>query len=121
MYFVLFVLNDMSLCDELLFSWEEAGVTGVTILASTGLGRLRRSLALQEDFPIFPSLSEISEHSEHLSRTLFTVVDNEEIVDLLLKNTEKVVGSLQNPNSGIFVVLPVAKVYGLKINHETSK
>lgn len=117
MFFVLFVLNDMTLCDELLFAWEDAGVKGVTILASTGLGRVRQNLALQEDFPIFPSLSMISEHSESLSRTLFSVVENEEIIDRLLKNTEKVVGSLQNPNTGIFIVLPTVHVYGLKTSN----
>ncbi len=117
MFFVLFVLNDMSLCDELLFAWEDAGVKGVTILASTGLGRVRQNMALQEDFPIFPSLSEISEHSEQLSRTLFTIVENQEVVDRLLENTERVVGSLQKPNTGIFIVLPVANVYGLKSNN----
>lgn len=114
MFFVLFVLNDMSLCDELLFAWEDAGVKGVTILASTGLGRVRQKLALQEDFPIFPSLSEINEHSESLSRTLFTVVESEDIIDQLVKNTEKIVGSLQNPNTGILIVLPTSRVYGLK-------
>lgn len=117
MFFILFVLNDMSLCDELLYAWEDAGVKGVTILAGTGLGRIRQNLALQEDFPIFPSLTNISDFSENLSRTLFTIVENQETVDQLLKNTEKVVGSLQKPNTGILIVLPAVNVYGLKSSH----
>lgn len=117
MYFVLFVLNDPQKCDELLFSWEEAGVKGVTILPSTGLGRVRQRLALQEDFPIFPSLSEITEHSESLSRTLFTIVENEEVADKLLVQTEKITGSLTKPNTGIFIVMPITKVFGLKSNN----
>jgi nitrogen regulatory protein PII len=114
MFLVLFVLNDTTKCDDLLYEWEDAGVNGITILPSSGLGRIRQRLGLQEDFPIFPSLSEISEHSEQLSRTFFTVVANEEMVDQIVKNTQNVVGDLSQPNTGILIVLPVAKVYGLE-------
>lgn len=114
MYFVLFVLNDTTKCDELLFGWENAGIKGITILASSGLGRVRQSLGLREDFPIFPSLSEINEHSEKLSRTFFTIVKNDEMVDKIVKNTQDVVGDLSQPNTGILIILPVAKVYGLE-------
>jgi nitrogen regulatory protein PII len=116
MYFVLFVLNDPSKCDEILFAWEDAGVKGITILASTGLGRVKQRLALQEDFPIFPSLEEISEHSESLSRTLFTIVESEEVVEKIRISTENVIGSLLKPNTGILIVLPVAQVFGYREN-----
>jgi nitrogen regulatory protein PII len=113
MYFVLFVLSDTSKCDDLLYGWENAGVKGITLLASSGLGRIRQKMGLLEDFPIFPSLSEISEHSEKLSRTFFTIAKNDEMVDKIVKNTQEVVGDLSQPNTGILIVLPVAKVYGL--------
>ncbi len=118
-YFVLFVLNDTSKCDDLLESWESAGVKGITILASTGLGRIRQKIALRDDFPMFPSLSDIMEHSETLSRTFFTIVDGEEMVEAIHRNTETVVGNLNQPNTGILIALPTAKVYGLnKINSD---
>ena len=113
MFLVLFVLNDTAKCDDLLYGWEDAGVKGITILASSGLGRIRQRLGLREDFPIFPSLSEISEHSEKLSRTFFSVVPNEEMVEKIVKNTQDVVGDLSQPNTGILIILPVARVYGL--------
>lgn len=112
-YFVLFVLNDTSKCDDLLDSWEKAGVKGITILASTGLGRIRQNVALQDDFPMFPSLSHIMEHSETLSRTFFTIVEGEEMVELVHTNTEAVVGNLNLPNTGILIAMPATKVYGL--------
>ena len=118
-YFVLFVLNDTSKCDELLDSWERAGVKGITILASTGLGRIRQKIALRDDFPIFPSLSDIMEHTETLSRTFFTIVEGDEMVETIHKNTETVVGNVNLPNTGILFALPVAKAYGLnKINSD---
>ena len=116
MYFILFVLHDVSNMKDLLHAWEEAGVKGVTVIFSTGLGRIRQNFGLMEDFPLFPTMSEILDQVENmdLSRTLFSVVESEEIVKSVLEHTQKVVGDLTKPNTGILIVLPVAQVYGLK-------
>lgn len=116
MYFILFVLHDISKMKELLHAWEEAGVKGITVLFSTGLGRIRQNFGLMEDFPLFPSMSDLLDRIEDmdLSRTLFSVVDNDEIVENVHQFTQKVVGDLSKPNTGILIVLPVSKVYGLK-------
>jgi len=42
MYFILFVLHDLSNMKDLLHAWEEAGVKGATVLFSTGLGRIHQ-------------------------------------------------------------------------------
>ena len=116
MYFILFVLHDISNMKDLLHAWEEAGVKGATVLFSTGLGRIRQNFGLMEDFPLFPTMSEILDRVENmdLSRTLFSVVESDEIVKNVLHHTQKVVGDLNQPNNGILIVLPVAQVYGLK-------
>lgn len=116
MYFILFVLHDLSNMKDLLHAWEEAGVKGATVLFSTGLGRIRQNFGLMEDFPLFPTMSEILDRVENmdLSRTLFSVVESDEIVKNVLHHTQKVVGDLNQPNTGILIVLPVAQVYGLK-------
>lgn len=116
MFFILFVLHDISKMKDLLHAWEEAGVKGATVLFSTGLGRIRQSFGLMEDFPLFPTMSDIMERLEDmdLSRTLFSVIDDENIVESVLQQTQKVVGDLSQPDTGILIVLPVAKVYGLK-------
>lgn len=116
MYFILFVLHDVSNMKDLLHAWEEAGVKGVTVIFSTGLGRIRQNFGLMEDFPLFPTMSEILDQVENmdLSRTLFSVVESDEIVKSVLEHTQKVVGDLSKPNTGILIVLPVAQVYGLK-------
>ena len=112
MYFVLFVLHDAEKCDRLLSAWENAGVQGVTVLHSTGLGRMRGS-EWMDDLPLFPSLETLAEHEEYFSRTLFTVVDSESSVDRLVEATEEVVGDLMKPETGFLVVLPTLRVYGL--------
>jgi hypothetical protein len=112
MYFILLVLHDAEKCDPLLTAWENVGVRGATMLHSTGLGRLRGS-GWMDDVPLFPSLENFTEHEEYFSRTIFTVVDSESMVDLLVEATESVVGDLTQPKTGFLVVMPVLRVYGL--------
>lgn len=114
MFFVLYVLHDDEKLKAVLDAWQGSGVSGVTILPSTGIGRIRDHFALREDVPLIPSLkSLLEEHEDLLNRTLFTVVDDEAMVDRVVAATEKVVGRLDSPNTGILVVLPVLRVYGL--------
>ena len=113
MFLVLFVLHETDFFDEILAAWEGAGVSGITILPSTGLARLRESMALRDDIPIFPSLEDFQNHGENQNRTLFTVVPTEEMADKVVAATQAVTGDLNLPNTGILVVIPVLKAYGL--------
>jgi nitrogen regulatory protein PII len=113
MYFILFVLQDTAKLEELLDAWENAGVTGITILPSIGLAQIKEKRALQEDFPLIPTMEDIVESPQNQSRTLFSVVSSEDQVKAVLEATIGVVGPLDNPDSGILTVLPVTNVYGL--------
>jgi nitrogen regulatory protein P-II 1 len=112
-YLILLVLHETVCLDEVLIAWEECQVNGVTILPSTGLARLRQKTALREDLPLIPSIEDIFQHVEDSSRTLFTVVQSEEMVDKVVAATQNITGDLNLPNTGILVVLPVVRAYGL--------
>jgi nitrogen regulatory protein PII len=107
---VMFVLDDINYCHDVLNAWEEIGVVGVTMFDSSGLGRIRN--AVRDDIPLMPSLSDIFKKSETNHRTLFTVVEGEEQIDAVVKATESVVGSLDEPNTGFLFTVPVGRVYG---------
>lgn len=111
-YMILFVLNDRENFENILTAWEEAGVSGITILTSTGLGRMRNS-ALREDLPLIPRLEDLFRYEEISNHTFFTIVDREELVDRVVEATQNLIGDLDMPNTGILVVLPVARAYGL--------
>lgn len=113
MYLVLFVLHDYELLKDLLDAWENAGVSGATILHSSGLGRVRQG-ALMEDLPLIPNLDALFQNEEYFSRTVFTVIDREELIEKIYRATESVVGPLDQPGTGLLVVLPVYQVFGLK-------
>lgn len=112
MYIILFVLHDCEKMEDLLDAWEEAGVRGATILRSSGMGRLHQ-MTLRDDLPLMPSLDSLFDHEEYLNRTLFTVVDDEAMIDRLVEVTQGVVGNLSQPETGFMVVLPALRAYGL--------
>lgn len=114
MFFVLLVLHDNSLLEDVLDAWESAGAPGVTILPSSGMVRLRNNHALDEDMPIMPSLNDFFNAAEEHNSTLFTIVKGEEMVDRIVSATESVTGDLDLPNTGILVAMPVVRAYGLK-------
>lgn len=113
MYMILFVLNDPDRLEEVLEAWENAGVSGVTVLPSTGLGRIRQKEGLRDDMPLIPSLEDFYHHEADISHTLFTLIEDEALAQKVLKATEAIVGSLDEPGNGILAVIPTVQVYGL--------
>lgn len=118
-YLVVFVVDDLDHCPAILDAWEAAGVPGVTVLSSTGLGRIRRA-GLLDDMPLMPSLHDLLEREEVNHRTLLSVVDSQEMVDKMVSVAEQVVGNLEDPHTGFLFVVPVAQVYGLG-KHRTNR
>lgn len=113
MYMILFVLHNPACLDAVLNAWDGAGVSGITILPSTGLARFRAKGAWRDDLPLIPSLEDFHEHTESLNRTLITMVKDDEMVDKVVTATESVVGDLDLPNTGVMAVVPLARAFGL--------
>ncbi len=117
MYLILFVLHDISKEEDILHAWDAAGVTGMTILASTGLARVKEQRGLFEDMPLIPSLEDFLANEENTNRTFFTIVEDEELADRVVNATQAITGDLNLPNTGVLAVLPVARAYGLNRKH----
>ena len=113
MKMVLFILNDPAKVHDILDAWKEAGVGGATVLFSTGMGRIHQSNVLREDLPLMPSLSDFYSSDERLSRTLFTIVKDDEMATRIVAATCSVVGDLNQPDTGMLIVLPVDQAEGL--------
>lgn len=113
MYLVLLVINDPDRLEDLLIAWEENGVQGATVLFSTGLGRIRQMDAWRDDMPLIPSLRDFYEVPENMNRTIFTIAKDEPQVDALVAATKTVVGDLDESKTGLLLVLPVARAYGV--------
>jgi nitrogen regulatory protein PII len=118
-YLVVLIVDDLDDCPAILDAWEAAGVLGVTILASTGIGRMRRA-GLRDDMPLMPSLQDLFESEEVQHRTLLSVVDSQELVDKMIAIAQQVIGNLEDPHTGFLFVVPVIQSYGLG-KHRTDR
>lgn len=112
---VMLVLDDVNQCTPIVEAWEELGVGGITIFESTGLGRIR-SNAQRDELSIMPSIFSMMRSREEHHRTMFTVVDSDEMVDKLIKVTQSFIGDMMRPNKGVIFVLPVSRVVGMRAN-----
>lgn len=112
-YLVVFVLDDPDQTSQVLDAWEGAGVAGITIFESTGVGRLRRR-GIMDNLPLMPSLGEVLKSRETHHRTLFSVIPDESQIDKIVAATEAVVGSLDEDHTGFLYVVPVVRAYGLR-------
>lgn len=112
-YMIVLIVDNPDHCMAILESWENLDVCGVTIIESTGLGRLRNS-GLLEHVPLMPSLREMLGTREVQHRTLFSVVDSQEKVDEMVSAVQQIIGDLNKPYTGFMFVVPVVQVFGLR-------
>ena len=115
-HLVVLVLECVEICHEIMDAWEKAGASGATILESTGLARIRG--AVRDDLPLVPSLRDLLKADEMHNRTVFTMIEDDEVLERVLEVTRDHVDFTQ-PNSGLMFVVPVTQVFGLK-RHDTS-
>lgn len=118
-FMVVVVVDNIEQCPAVLDAWEAAGVLGATILASSGLGRVRRA-GLRDDLPLMPDLYDLFAQEEVQHRTIFSVIDSQEMVDRMIAAVEHIMGNLDEPNTGFLFVVPVYQVCGFG-KHRTDR
>jgi hypothetical protein len=106
------VLDNPALLNDVLESWNDAGVRGITILESTGVYRVRSRVS-ERDTPFMLGFNRLLRTDQVGHTTLFAVVPSMEIVETLVAATEKIVGDLRQPNTGVLFAVPVAAAWGL--------
>lgn len=106
-YFVIYILDDPTLLEDMVEAWVSGGIRGATIIESTGMYRLQRKLISMS------YLYESDHASEKDNVTILAIVEDEATAEKCLKITESVVGDLDKPNTGIFAAWPASIVKGL--------
>lgn len=119
-YMVFLVVDDLNSYPRVLDAWHAAEAPGITILESTGMGRLQKGRFL-DNLPMMPSLSDLLRSQEHRHRTIFSVVEGEEMVNRLIGITEDVLGDLNDPDTGMLVALPVSHAAGVRGGSERAR
>ena len=107
-----FVLDDPDELDAVLEKWREIGVSGVTILQTTGQHRRRqaqRPVGARFAF----GMGVGGRYVEMGNYTLMTIVPDEETVCACLKAAEEIVGDLNDPNTGVLASWELSSVKGV--------
>ena len=117
-WLIVLVLDDPDRCRDILDAWEVAGAPGVTILDSSGLGRVRQA-GIRDDVPLMPSVIDLFRRQEDHHRTLFSVVKDQSQVEAIAQATQAIIGELDRGHTGLLFVVPVSQVYGLHKKRES--
>ncbi|MBE0695926.1 MAG: hypothetical protein IH586_03295 [Anaerolineaceae bacterium] len=107
MYMILCVIDQPDQLGHLLKAWQENGISGVTILESTGMHRLSE----QPRIPMRYAFN--VPNSERGNITLIMVVEKEETIQHCLEITEGIIGDFNGPNTGIFISWPLGFAKGV--------
>lgn len=111
MYMVMFVLDDPEQLDAVLDAWDSIGVSGVTILESSGINR-RRS-AIQVGTPFMAGMNRLMSGSHVNNFTLLTIVNDKEVAQSCAQAAQAIVGDLSQPNTGVLAAWPLEIVLGI--------
>lgn len=115
MYMVMLVLDAPEKLDAVLDAWHAAGVGGVTIAETTGIHRRqvkrKRVVAPYAIGDMGPAGRERGNY------TLWAIVPDEEMMQRCLAEAEKVIGDLNDPNTGVMAGWPLALVKGVRPQH----
>lgn len=109
MHVIFLVLNKIECLDDVLAKLKKAGVTGGTIIDSTGMVKKLEDSA--ESY-ILGSLRLFLEDPRPESKTLFFII-NDNQVELVRKTVDEALGGINNPNTGILFGFPISFVDGL--------
>ncbi|EXJ24386.1 hypothetical protein ADIAL_0125 [Alkalibacterium sp. AK22] len=113
MELVVIVLNKIDLLDEMLSQFMKFKIQGATVIDSSGMGHL-----ISNQFPMFSMFAELGEEREANSKTIFTVVKDEDERKEVLSVVESVCGKLEEPDTAIFFSVPVNFTKGLRKDGE---
>lgn len=110
MYLLLLVLNNENHVKEILEKFIDIDVRGATVINSQGMGRI-----ISEKVPIFSSLRSIlsGEKNRVNNFTIFSAIKTEETLNKAIDVIFTVVKDINKPGTGILIVLPVIKIFGL--------
>ncbi len=104
------VVDNLEQFPDILKAWEQIGVPGITVLDSIGSRRLNGT---RDDLPLMLSLRAVLESQELHNRTMFSVIDNPDILEQAIEAAKRIIGDFTEPHTGLLFVVPVERAWGI--------
>lgn len=115
MHVLFLVLNETEYLDDILAAFVKVGVKGATILDSQGMASAIASNTNRQ-IPLFGSLKSFLDSSRPYNKTVFTVIDSDELLDKAIDAVNSVVGDICKPGIGLMFTMPVGRICGIPKN-----
>lgn len=110
MYVLIIVLNAVDEMEDILSGFLDEGISGATILDSQGMGRAIVDGG-HNSIPLFGALHSLLADSHPYSKTIFTVLENEVMVDKAVEVVQEVITELGNSDTGFMFTVPIGAIY----------
>ncbi len=110
MYFLVAVINNEDILDDLITGWLDIGITDATVIETTDSLQL-----ISHNVPIFAGFRSLTSGGMPHNKTIFTASEDREILDQGIAFLEKICSDSGKPDQGICFVVPVEKLIRLGI------
>lgn len=107
MHVLVLVLNKKEHVKPVLKALFDCGVSGATMVQSTGMGR-----TLADEIPVFGGLRRALNGGAVGNSTIFSVIRDEKTLNEAVDRITAIVGDFRDPGSGILFTVPVDKAIG---------
>ncbi len=112
MHVLFIVLNRIDKLDDVLAIMLKAGVKGATILDSQGMGSVIAT-GNNNDVPMFGTLKAFFDRDHPYSKTIFTVIHNDELLVSVTDMVQSYIDAEKIPNTAFMFSMPIGKIYGV--------
>src|SRR5690606_34902715 len=96
--------------DDILSGFIDVGVSGATILDSQGMANIIVESNRQHIF-LYGHLKALIQDARPYNKTIFTILENEELVEKAVAVVQNVIGDVPKPGVGFMFSVAVAKTY----------
>lgn len=108
MHLLVCVVNNTALVNDIIGGFVRIGVTGATVIDSHGTATIAA-----EQIPVLTGFRHLVQSNRQPNRTIFSVIKDEQTLDLAMEVVEDVCGGLDGSSTGIMFAVPVTHVKGL--------
>lgn len=110
MKLLILVLNKVEKLDRLLKEFASQHISGATIINTTGMAQ---KLMHNDDLNIIGSFRHLIDPKRGENKTIFMVIKEEKLPQII-EVIESIVGSLDEPDTGILFTTPIDFIRGYK-------
>lgn len=109
-YILFMVLNKVEYLDDILNKLTELGITGGTIIDSTGMAE---SILCDEKIPTVGGLRALFEYCREGNKTIFTVIENKEKLEQAQEVIKGEICDFRDPGVGVSFAIPIQNTVGI--------